>query len=132
MRKRRYIRPFLGMALIFGLIVFTVTDALTKIPNHLVALDLQSLFFIIFFTVVYSLMVDDGHTLNPQSIGLGALYGGYIAFLIGIGLAADQEIGGQVIPLGHTVLPLFYGILVKVFADSFMRAKDPEKQLKLF
>ena len=132
MRKRRYIRPFIGMALIVGLIVFTVTDALTKMPHHLSLLDLQSLFFILFFTVVYSLMVDDGRTLNPQSIGLGALYGGYIAFLIGVVLASDQESGRQALPRGPTVLPLFYGILVKIFADSFMRAKDPEKQLKLF
>jgi hypothetical protein len=132
MRKRRYIRPFLGMALIFGLTVFTVTDALTKIPNHLVVLDLQSLFFIIFFAVVYSLMVDDGRSLNPQSIGLGALYGGYIAFLLGIALASDQELGRQPLPWARTVLPLLYGILIKIFADSLVRAKDPEKQLKLF
>jgi len=38
----------------------------------------------------------------------------------------------QMIAWNYALLPLCYGLLVKVFADAFARAKEPERQMKLF
>ena len=83
MRKRRYIRTYSGMILIAGLLSFTWTDGFTVSHEGIVLIDPKSLFFVLLFSIIYSFMVDQGRSIHAHSIGLGALYGGVLAFLIG-------------------------------------------------
>ncbi|MGB1849379.1 MAG: hypothetical protein ACPHKJ_04150, partial [Litorivicinaceae bacterium] len=83
MRKRRYIRTYSGMILIAGLLSFTWTDGFTVGHEGIVLIDPKSLFFVLLFSIIYSFMVDQGRSIHAHSIGLGAIYGGVLAFLIG-------------------------------------------------
>ena len=132
MRKRLLIRPVTGMVMITGLITFTLTEGFTKTPEELVLFDAKALFFVILFTLIYSFMVDTTRTINMESIGLGALYGGIFGFLIGVMLMLDLPLKEQASAWQYAVLPLFYGLLAKVFADSIKSGAEPEKQLNLF
>ncbi len=132
MRKRLLIRPVTGMVMITGLITFTLTEGFTTTPEELVLFDAKALFFVILFTLIYSFMVDNTRTINMESIGLGALYGGIFGFLIGVMLMLDLPLKEQSSEWKLAVLPLFYGLLTKVFADSIKSGSEPEKQLNLF
>lgn len=132
MRKRLLIRPVTGMVMITGLITFTLTEGFTVTPEELVLFDAKALFFVILFTLIYSFMVDNTRTINMESIGLGALYGGIFGFLIGVMLMLDLPLKEQSSEWKLAVLPLFYGLLTKVFADSIKSGREPEKQLNLF
>ena len=132
MRKRLLIRPVTGMVMITGLITFTLTEGFTATPEELVLFDAKALFFVILFTLIYSFMVDNTRTINMESIGLGALYGGIFGFLIGVMLMLDLPLKEQSSEWKLAVLPLFYGLLTKVFADSIKSGREPEKQLNLF
>ena len=132
MRKRRYIRTYTGMLLTAGLLSFTWTDGFTVTHESVVLIDPKSLFFVLLFSIIYSFMVDQDRSIDAHSIGLGALYGGLLAFLIGALLTLKLPVKEQMIAWNYALLPLCYGLLVKVFADAFARAKEPEKQMKLF
>ena len=132
MRKRLLIRPVTGMVMITGLITFTLTEGFTTTLEELVLVDAKALFFVILFTLIYSFMVDNTRTINMESIGLGALYGGIFGFLIGVMLMLDLPLKEQSSEWKLAVLPLFYGLLTKVFADSIKSGREPEKQLNLF
>jgi hypothetical protein len=132
MRKRRYIRTYTGMLLTAGLLSFTWTDGFTVTHESVVLIDPKSLFFVLLFSIIYSFMVDQDRSIDAHSIGLGALYGGMLAFLIGALLTLKLPVEEQMIAWNYALLPLCYGFLVKVFADAFARAKEPEKQMKLF
>jgi len=132
MRKRLLIRPVTGMVMITGLITFTLTEGFTTTLEELVLVDAKALFFVILFTLIYSFMVDNTRTINMESIGLGALYGGIFGFLIGVMLMLDLPLKEQSSEWKLAVLPLFYGLLTKVFADSIKSGSEPEKQLNLF
>ena len=132
MRKRRYIRAYTGMLLTAGLLSFTWTDGFTVTHESVVLIDPKSLFFVLLFSIIYSFMVDQDRSIDAHSIGLGALYGGLLAFLIGALLTLKLPVEEQMIAWNYALLPLCYGFLVKVFADAFARAKEPEKQMKLF
>ena len=77
-------------------------------------------------------MVDPDRSIHARSIGLGAVYGGLLAFLIGVLLTLKLPVKEQAVAWNYAVLPLCYGILGKVFADAFARAREPDKQMKLF
>ena len=132
MRKRRYIRTYTGMLLTAGLLSFTWTDGFTVTHESVVLIDPKSLFFVLLFSIIYSFMVDQDRSIDAHSIGLGALYGGLLAFLIGALLTLKLPVEEQMIAWNYALLPLCYGLLVKVFADAFARAKEPERQMKLF
>ena len=132
MRKRRYIRTYTGMLLTAGLLSFTWTDGFTVTHESVVLIDPKSLFFVLLFSIIYSFMVDQNRSIDAHSIGLGALYGGLLAFLIGALLTLKLPVKEQMIAWNYALLPLCYGLLVKVFADAFARAKEPERQMKLF
>ena len=132
MRKRRYIRTYTGMLLTAGLLSFTWTDGFTVTHESVVLIDPKSLFFVLLFSIIYSFMVDQNRSIDAHSIGLGALYGGMLAFLIGALLTLKLPVKEQMIAWNYALLPLCYGILGKVFADAFAKAKEPEKQMKLF
>jgi hypothetical protein len=132
MRKRRYIRTYTGMLLTAGLLSFTWTDGFTVTHESVVLIDPKSLFFVLLFSIIYSFMVDQDRSIDAHSIGLGALYGGLLAFLIGALLTLKLPVKEQMIAWNYALLPLCYGLLVKVFADAFARAKEPERQMKLF
>jgi len=132
MRKRRYIRTYTGMLLTAGLLSFTWTDGFTVTHESVVLIDPKSLFFVLLFSIIYSFMVDQDRSIDAHSIGLGALYGGLLAFLIGALLTFKLPVKEQMIAWNYALLPLCYGLLVKVFADAFARAKEPERQMKLF
>jgi hypothetical protein len=132
MRKRRYIRTYTGMLLTAGLLSFTWTDGFTVTHESVVLIDPKSLFFVLLFSIIYSFMVDQDRSIVAHSIGLGALYGGLLAFLIGALLTLKLPVKEQMIAWNYALLPLCYGLLVKVFADAFARAKEPERQMKLF
>ena len=131
MKKRRYIRAYTGMILAGGLISFVLTDGFVVSRENIILFDPRALFFIILFTLIYALMVDQSRSISAQSIGHGALYGGVLGCLIGIMLTLDlpakEHLGWK-----HAILPLFYGVLIKAFADAFAKAKEPDKQMKLF
>ena len=132
MRKRRYIRTYTGILLTAGLLSFTWTDGFTVTHESVVLIDPKSLFFVLLFSIIYSFMVDQDRSIDAHSIGLGALYGGLLAFLIGALLTLKLPVKEQMIAWNYALLPLCYGLLVKVFADAFARAKEPERQMKLF
>ena len=132
MKKRRYIRPYTGIILAGGLISFVLTDGFVVSRETLILFDPKGLFFVILFTLIYSFMVDQGRSISAQSIGHGALYGGVLGCLIGVMLTLDLPVKEQSLGWKHAILPLCYGVLVKVFADAFTKAKEPDKQLKLF
>ena len=132
MRKRRYIRTYTGMLLTAGLLSFTWTDGFTVTHESVVLIDPKSLFFVLLFSIIYSFMVDQDRSIYAHSIGLGAFYGGLLAFLIGALLTLKLPVEEQMIAWNYALLPLCYGLLVKVFADAFARAKEPERQMKLF
>jgi predicted acyltransferase len=132
MRKRRYIRTYTGMLLTAGLLSFTWTDGFTVTHEGVVLIDPKSLFFVLLFSIIYSFMVDQDRSIDAHSIGLGALYGGMLAFLIGALLTLKLSVKEQMIAWNYALLPLCYGILGKVFADAFAKAREPEKQMKLF
>jgi predicted acyltransferase len=132
MRKRRYIRAYTGMLLTAGLLSFTWTDGFTVTHESVVLIDPKSLFFVLLFSIIYSFMVDQDRSIDAHSIGLGALYGGMLAFLIGALLTLKLPVKEQMIAWNYALLPLCYGILGKVFADAFAKAREPEKQMKLF
>ena len=132
MKKRRYIRAYTGMILAGGLISFVLTDGFVVSRENIILFDPRALFFIILFTLIYALMVDQSRSISAQSIGHGALYGGVLGCLIGIMLTLDLPAKEQSLGWKHAILPLCYGVLVKVFADAFTKAKEPDKQLKLF
>ena len=132
MRKRRYIRAYTGMLLTAGLLSFTWTDGFTVTHESVVLIDPKSLFFVLLFSIIYSFMVDQDRSIDAHSIGLGALYGGLLAFLIGALLTIKLPVKEQMIAWNYALLPLCYGILGKVFADAFAKAREPEKQMKLF
>lgn len=132
MRKRRYIRTYTGMLLTAGLLSFTWTDGFTVTHESVVLIDPKSLFFVLLFSIIYSFMVDQDRSIDAHSIGLGAFYGGLLAFLIGALLTLKLPVEEQMIAWNYALLPLCYGLLVKVFADAFARAKEPERQMKLF
>ena len=132
MKKRRYIRAYTGMILAGGLISFVLTDGFVVSRENLILFDPKGLFFVILFTLIYSFMVDQGRSISAQSIGHGALYGGVLGCLIGVVLTLDLPVKEQSLGWKHTILPLCYGVLIKVFADAFTKAKEPDKQLKLF
>jgi predicted acyltransferase len=132
LRKRRYIRAYSGLLLTAGLLSFTWTDGFTVTHESVVLIDPKSLFFVLLFSIIYSFMVDQDRSIHAHSIGLGALYGGVLAFLIGALLTLKLPIKEQMIAWNYALLPLCYGFLAKVFADAFAKAKEPEKQMKLF
>jgi hypothetical protein len=132
MRKRRYIRAYTGMLLTAGLLSFTWTDGFTVTHESVVLIDPKSLFFVLLFSIIYSFMVDQDRSIDAHSIGLGALYGGLLAFLIGALLTLKLPVEEQMIAWNYALLPLCYGVLGKVFSDAFAKAKEPEKQMKLF
>ena len=132
MRKRRYIRAYTGMLLTAGLLSFTWTDGFTVTHESVVLIDPKSLFFVLLFSIIYSFMVDQDRSIDAHSIGLGALYGGLLAFLIGALLTLKLPVKEQMIAWNYALLPLCYGILGKVFAGAFAKAREPEKQMKLF
>jgi hypothetical protein len=132
MRKRRYIRTYSGLVLTAGLLSFTWTDGFTVTHESIVLIDPKSLFFVLLFSIIYSFMVDQDRSIHAYSIGLGALYGGVLAFLIGALLTLKLPVKDQMIAWNYALLPLCYGVLGKVFADAFAKAKEPEKQMKLF
>jgi predicted acyltransferase len=132
MRKRRYIRAYTGMLLTAGLLSFTWTDGFTVTHESVVLIDPKSLFFVLLFSIIYSFMVDQDRSIDAHSLGLGALYGGMLAFLIGALLTLKLPVKEQMIAWNYALLPLCYGILGKVFADAFAKAREPEKQMKLF
>ena len=132
MKKRRYIRAYTGMILAGGLISFVLTDGFVVSRENLILFDPKGVFFVISFALLYSFMVHHGRSLSAQSIGHGALYGGVLGCLIGVMLTLDLPVKEQSLGWKHAILPLCYGVLVKVFADAFTKAKEPDKQLKLF
>ena len=132
MRKRRYIRAYTGILLTAGLLSFTWTDGFTVTHESVVLVDPKSLFFVLLFSIIYSFMVDQDRSIHAHSLGLGALYGGVLAFLIGALLTLKLPLKEQMIAWNYALLPLGYGFLCKVFADAFAKAKEPEKQMKLF
>ena len=132
MRKRRYIRTYTGGLLTAGLLSFTWTEGFTVTHENVVLIDPKSLFFVLLFSIIYSFMVDQDRSIHARSIGLGALYGGLLAFLIGVLLTLKLPVKEQAVAWNYAVLPLCYGILGKVFADAFARAREPDKQMKLF
>ena len=132
MRKRRYIRAYTGMLLTAGLLSFTWTDGFTVTHESVVLIDPKSLFFVLLFSIIYSFMVDQDRSIDAHSIGLGALYGGLLAFLIGALMTLKLPVNEKMIAWNYALLPLCYGILGKVFADAFAKAREPEKQMKLF
>jgi hypothetical protein len=132
MRKRRYIRTYAGLVLTAGLLSFTWTDGFTVTHESIVLIDPKSLFFVLLFSIIYSFMVDQDRSVHAHSIGQGALYGGVLAFLIGALLTLRLPENEQVIAWNYALLPLCYGVLGKVFADAFAKAKEPERQMNLF
>ena len=132
MKKRRYIRAYTGMILTGGLIAFVLTDGFVVSRENIILFDPKGLFFVTLFTLIYALMVDQGRSISAQSISHGALYGGVLGCLIGIMLTLDLSVKEQSLGWKHAILPLFYGVLIKAFADAFARAKEPDKQMKLF
>lgn len=132
MRKRRYIRTYTGVLLTGGLLSFTWTEGFTVTHENVVLVDPKSLFFVLLFSIIYSFMVDQDRSIHARSIGLGAVYGGLLAFLIGVLLTLKLPVKEQAVAWNYAVLPLCYGILGKVFADAFARAREPDKQMKLF
>ena len=132
MRKRRYIRTYTGVLLTGGLLSFTWTEGFTVTHENVVLVDPKSLFFVLLFSIIYSFMVDQDRSIHARSIGLGAVYGGLLAFLIGVLLTLRLPVKEQAVAWNYAVLPLCYGILGKVFADAFARAREPDKQMKLF
>jgi hypothetical protein len=132
MKKRRYIRAYTGMILASGLISFALTNGFVVSRENIILFDPKGLFFVILFTLIYSFMVDHGRSISAQSIGQGALYGGILGFLIGVILTLDLPAKQQSISWKYAILPLCYGVLVKVFADAFIKAKEPDKQMRLF
>ena len=132
MKKRRYIRAYTGMILAGGLISFVLTDGFGVSRENIILFDPRALFFIILFTLIYALMVDQGRSISAQSIGHGALYGGILGCLISMMLTLDLPAKEQSLGWKHAILPLFYGVLIKAFADAFAKAKEPDKQMKLF
>jgi len=132
MKKRRYIRVYTGMILASGLISFVLTDGFVGSRENIILLDPKGLFFVVLFTLIYSFMIDQGRSLSTQSIGQGALYGGVLGCLIGVMLTLDLPAKEQSLGWKYAILPLWYGVLVKVFADAFTKAREPDKQMKLF
>ena len=132
MRKRRYIRAYSGLVLTAGLLSFTWTDGFTVTHESIVLIDPKSLFFVLLFSIIYSFMVDQDRSIQADSIGQGSLYGGLLAFLIGALLTLRLPANEQVVAWNYALLPLCYGVLGKVLADAFAKAKEPEKQMKLF
>ena len=132
MRKRRYIRTFTGVLLTAGLLSFTWTDGFTVTHDNVVLVDPKGLFFVLLFSVIYSFMVDQDRSIHARSIGFGAIYGGFVAFLIGALLTLKLPAKEQAVAWNYAILPLCYGIFGKVFADAFARAREPDKQMKLF
>ena len=132
MRKRRYIRAYTGIILTTGLITFTLTDGSTVSRENLILFEPKGLFFVILFTLIYSFMTDRGRAVSAQSIGLGMLYGGVLGCLIGVMLTLDLAGKDQALAWKHAILPLWYGLIGKIFADGFRSAREPEKQMRLF
>ena len=132
MRKRRYIRVYTGIILTTGLITFTLTDGFTVGRENLILFDPKSLFFVILFTLIYSFMTDQGRAVSAQSIGLGMLYGGVLGCLIGVILTLDLPVRDQGLAWKYAILPLWYGVIGKIFADAFTSAREPDKQMRLF
>ena len=132
MRKRRYIRAYTGIIMTTGLITFTLTDGFTVGRESLILFDPNGLFFVVLFTLIYSFMTDQGRAVSAQSIGLGMLYGGVIGFLISVTLTLDLPIRDQGLAWKYAILPLWYGVIGKVFADAFTSAREPDKQMRLF
>ena len=132
MRKRRYIRAYTGIILTTGLITFFLTDGFTVSRENLILLDPKGLFFVILFTLIYSFMTDKGRAVSAQSIGLGLLYGGILGCLIGVTLTLDLPDKDQAVAWKYAILPLWYGVIGKIFADAFTSAREPEKQMRLF
>lgn len=132
MRKRRYIRAYTGIILTIGLITFTLTDGFTVSRENLILFDPKGLFFVVLFTLIYSFMTDQGRAVSAQSIGLGMLYGGVLGCLIGVTLTLDLPGRDQVLAWKYAILPLWYGVIGKIFADAFTTAREPDKQMRLF
>ena len=132
MRKRRYIRAYTGIILTIGLITFTLTDGFTVSRENLILFDPKGLFFVVLFTLIYSFMTDQGRAVSAQSIGLGMLYGGVLGCLIGVTLALDLPGRDQALAWKYAILPLWYGVIGKIFADAFTSAREPDKQMRLF
>jgi hypothetical protein len=132
MRKRRYIRTYSGLVLTAGLLSFTWTDGFSVTHESIVLIDPKSLFFVILFSIIYAFMVDQDRSVHAHSIGQGALYGGVLAFLIGALLTLRLPVNEQVVAWNYALLPLCYGVLGKVFADAFAKAREPERQMNLF
>ncbi|MCH1449278.1 MAG: hypothetical protein L7U49_03760, partial [Litoricolaceae bacterium] len=72
MKKRRYIRAYTGMVLAGGLIAFVLTDGFVISRENIILFDPRALFFVILFTLIYALMVDQSRSISAQSIGHGA------------------------------------------------------------
>ncbi len=132
MRKRRYIRAYTGIILTIGLIIFTLTDGFTVSRENLILFDPKGLFFVVLFTLIYSFMTDQGRAVSAQSIGLGMLYGGILGCLIGVTSTLDLPGRDQALAWKYAVLPLWYGVIGKIFADAFSSAREPDKQMRLF
>tara|TARA_B100000900_G_scaffold321165_1_gene280410 strand:- start:375 stop:773 length:399 start_codon:yes stop_codon:yes gene_type:complete len=132
MRKRRYIRAYTGIIMTTGLITFTLTDGFTVGRESLILFDPNGLFFVVLFTLIYSFMTDQGRAVSAQSIGLGMLYGGVLGCLISVTLTLDLPIRDQGLAWKYAILPLWYGVIGKVFADAFTSAREPDKQMRLF
>jgi len=110
-RKRRYIRTYTGVLLTAGLLSFTWTDGFTVAHVNAVLVDPKGLFFVLLFSIIYSFMVDQDRSVHARSIGLGAIYGGLVAFLIGALLTLKLPVKEQAVAGNYVILPLCYGIL---------------------
>ena len=132
MKKRRYIRAYTGMILASTLMLFVLTDGFVGSRENIILFDPKGLFFVILFTLIYSFMVDQGRSISAQSIGQGAFYGGVLGCLIGVMLTLDLPAKEQSLGWKYAILPVGYGVLVKVFADAFTKAEEPVNQMKRF
>ena len=132
MRKRRYIRTYAGVLLTAELLSFTWTEGFAVTHENVVLVDPKGLFFVLLFSIIYSFMVDQDRSIYARSLHIGATYGGLVAFLISALLTLKLPVEEQAVAWNYAILPLCYGILGKVFADAFARAREPDKQMKLF
>ncbi|MDC3057833.1 hypothetical protein OA099_00540 [Litorivicinus sp.] len=115
-----------------GLLSFTWTDGFTVTHEDVVLIDPKGLFFVLLFSIIYSFMVDQDRSIHARSIGLGAIYGGLLGFLIGALLTLKLPVKEQAVAWNYAILPLCYGLLGKIVADAFTRAREPDKQMTLF
>ena len=85
--------------------------------------------FLCFFSQIYP-FGDQDRSIHARSIGLGAIYGGLLAFLIGALLTLKLPVKEQTFRW-NAILPLCYGILERSLR-MHLPERGPDKQMKLF